>query len=354
MPVESYAPVVHILPLTLIRRERTLPVGGKILVRKGQRVNPTDIVAEVNLHTEHILIDVARNLAVSTERAETLIRCQAGDHLAPGDLIAGPVGIFRRVVRASQDCQVILTGNGQVLLEMVGQPYQLKAGIAGEVVELISDCGVIVETAGLLIQGVWGNGRIGYGVLSMLARDANHHLTASELDVSLRGSIVVAGYCQDREALESAETLPVRGLVLSSLSSALIYTALKMSVPVIVLEGFGERTFNPVSLKLLTTSNRREVSVDARQPDPVKGLRPEIVVSLPSSGSPPLPRDVIPFEIDQQVRIISNSRNYEPGVIISLPGYTTLSNGVRAEAAEVRLEDGKILIVPLANLEVLA
>ena len=32
------ASIVHILPLTLIRRERLLPIPGKVLVRQGQRV----------------------------------------------------------------------------------------------------------------------------------------------------------------------------------------------------------------------------------------------------------------------------------------------------------------------------
>jgi hypothetical protein len=41
------------------------------------------------------------------------------------------------------------------------------------------------------------------------------------------------------------------------------------------------------------------------------------------------------------------------GVITELRGIQTLPSGVRASAAEVRLEDGSIQILPLANLEVL-
>ena len=73
------APVVHVLPLTTIVRERVLPVAGKVNMHVNQRVNPTDVVAEATFSREHVLLDVARIFGLSIPEADKLIRVNAGD-----------------------------------------------------------------------------------------------------------------------------------------------------------------------------------------------------------------------------------------------------------------------------------
>ena len=167
-----FAPVKCISPMTIIRRQRSMPVAGKVLARAGQKVGATETVAESNLSPEFLLLDIARGLGVPVDQAESFIQCQVGEQLAENDIIAGPVGLGRRVMRSPRSGKVVAVSDGQMLVEIGGQPYQVKAGLPGEVVELVSERGVVIESAGALVQGVWGNGRVDSGQFSVDRQNA--------------------------------------------------------------------------------------------------------------------------------------------------------------------------------------
>lgn len=347
-------PVTHYLPLTVIRRERILPQPGKVVVRAGQKVSALDVIAETDLNSEYLLLDLSHSLQIPAEKIERYLQCQLGDQLTQGDVIAGPVGIANRVVRAPKDGRVILSDSGQVLLEIAGKNFQLKAGIPGEVVELIADRGAVVETTGALIQGVWGNGKIDFGVMSVLAKYPNMSLVPADLDVSLRGSIVLGGMCSDAEVLKEAEGLPLRGLILGSLSPRLLQAASRMQIPVMVIEGFGERSINPIVFKLLTTNDRREVALNAEYWDRYSGVRPELVIPLPAPGGSAIPQETIFFDQNQTVRIIRGPSAGQIGQINRVKASMSFPGGLRAPGAEIQREDGEKFIIPLANLEIIA
>jgi hypothetical protein len=213
---------------------------------------------------------------------------------------------------------------------------------------------VVIETTGALIQGVWGNGRIDFGLMTSIVSQPDHVATPDQIDVSLRGSMLLAGHCSDIEVLKSAEELPLRGLILSSISVDLLSAAQGIQIPVIVLEGFGMRPFNKAAYKLLSTNVSREVAINAEVWDRHKGDRPEVVIPLPSTGALAMPREAQIFEIDQQVRLLRAPRAGEIGVIIRISDSVLFPSGLRLPAAEVRLGEGDNIMVPLANLEVLA
>lgn len=348
------SPVTHYLPMTTIRRLRLLPFSGRVVARKGQKVNPNDIVAEARLAPEHLLLEVARGLGMPARKADRYIQRKTGDEVAEGDVIAGPVGLARRVVRAPKNGRVVVAGNGQVLLEIDSRPYELKAGVPGVVTELYPDRGVEIETNGSLIQGVWGNGKIDFGLLGVLFRSPQDVLTPDRLDVSHRGMVILGGHCEDSQVLNSAAEIPLRGLVLASIDSALVQAAEKMHYPILVIEGFGKIPMNPVAYKLLSTSDRREVTVNAEAWDPFANTRPEMIIPLPASGLLPLPPETDTFTPGQKVRVVGVPQQSLIGTLASLrPGLALLQSGVRAPVAEILMENGENGVFPLANLEVL-
>ena len=347
------APVHHIIALTTIVRERVLPVAGKVVARMNQKVSSVDIIAEANWAREHVLLDVARILRMSPNAADRLLRCKVDDTVAASAEIAVGKGLFPRTVRAPREGRVVAAGGGQVLLEVGETRLELRAGIPGTVIQIIPDRGAVIQTAGALIQGVWGNGRIDTGLLVSLAEKPDAVLTTGRLDVSLRGSIILAGLIKDAETFQAAADLPVRGLILSSLYPSLLPFAREMRYPIVVTDGFGAMPMNSAAYKLLSTNAKREVTLNAETYDRYTGARPEVIIPLPISQSPVVPRDVETFAPGQQVRLRRPPAIGSIGTLVSIkPGLTTLPSGLRAQAAEVKLEGGESIIAPLVNLEV--
>jgi len=348
------ASVVHILPLTTIRRERVLPVPGRILVRQGQKVAPRDVVAEASIAPEHLLLNVPRALGVTVKEAEALIERVTGDQINEGDLIAGPVGLTRRVLRAPVAGKIALIRDGKVLLEVDTPPYELRAGLAGVVSDLIADRGAVIETIGALVQGIWGNGRMEFGLMQNKLETPEQKLSSDEMDVSLRGAVVLGGFCDEPKALRNAADIPLKGLILASMAASLVPLALKMPFPVVVLRGFGYQPLDEASFKLLTTNQNREVSVNAVAFDRFTGTRPEVVIPLPSSSDPQIPMETEDFSTGQKVRLLRSVDQNSVGTIRYIFDQpAVLPSGLRAIAAQVSLENGETVTVPLANLEIL-
>jgi hypothetical protein len=331
-----------------------MPAGGRIIARRGQQVRPSDIVAEAMLRPEHLLLDIGRGLGLAPKDADHYIQRRAGDEVGEGDVVAGPVGMGRRVVRTPRSGTVVVAGNGQVLLELEGEFSELRAGYFGVVSEIIGDRGVAIESVGSLIQGVWGNGRINFGLLNLLAHAPDELVTPAMMEVSLRGSVIMAGICEDEKVLLSAEELPVRGLILASMDSSLTPIALNVSYPIMLVEGFGKLPMNQDAFSILTSAAMREVAINAEPWDRIGNTRPEVVVSVPEGTFPEVPTELAAFAIGQNVRMVSSPYKSTVGTLTNLTqGLSALPSGLRAQTAEVRLANGDSVQVPLANLEII-
>lgn len=348
------APLTHVQPLTLLRRQRLLPAPGRILVRKGQQVSANEAIAEVSLAPTHLVLDVARGLGVPRRKVERYLQRDAGEQVAQGDVIAGPVGLTRRVMRAPRAGRIVTIGAGQVFFEIETPPQQVRAGLPGVVAELIEERGVVIESRGALIQGVWGNGQVQAGTLRMLAAKPEDVLAPERLEAGLRGAILAGGYCEQAETLKRAAALPVAGLILSSLSSALLEVASALPFPLMLTEGFGLLPMNTPAFELLCEKDGSPAALNAQPLDRLAGTRPEIVIPQEASEALEEPQEALVFQPNQRVRVLRAPYRSQVGVLISLrPGLDVFPSGVRAPAAAIHLENGVDVVLPLANLEVL-
>ena len=347
------APLTHFLPLTSLTRGRTLPGYAHVLVKAGQKVKGTDVVAEMAAERRHLIIDVWQVLKPGKKNVGiNLIHHKAGEKIKKGDVIAETGGMFSKVVRAPADCEIVAVGGNQVMLEFEGGKIELKAGFSGTIKEILTDRGVLIESTGALIQGVWGNNRLSMGMLINMAHSPGELLTRERLDVSMRSGVVLAGHCDRADVLLGASELGLRGLILGSMTADLVPTAMQIDIPVLLLEGFGTQPINSYAYRLLTTSEKREICINAATPEALYGTRPEIFIELPAEGEPA--RELVEFEEGQEVRIIGKPHESVVGTLEEiLPMTVALPNKLKTRAAIVRLEDSQDVIIPLSNLDVI-
>jgi hypothetical protein len=345
---------MNVSPLTTIRRNRSLPLPGRILVDLNQRVRPADVIAEAEISPRHQFIDVAGLLGITAREVARFLGREIGERVDKGEIIAGPSGIARKVVRAPYGGAIVAITGGKVLFEVRSEPLLLRAGFPGEVISIEGNQTVTLETTGALIQGVWGNGRQDFGIMRVAGNGPRERLITDQLDMSIRGAVLVAGICDHPAPLLQAKDLSVRGIILGGLSAELIPLANKLPYPIVLLEGFGAIPINRPAFELLSTSRGREAALDARPASPFDARRPEVIIPLPVVNPVGMPEELVQLSRGVRVRVTRAPHQGVIGMVEAvLPHSATYPNGIMAKSARVDLDIFGSTNVPLANLEVL-
>lgn len=337
------APVRCIASGVTIRRRRNLPVPGKLLVRMGQRIQATEAVATTHLFPGFVWIDLARGLGIKPGRVDQYIQVQEGEQIFTGDVLAGPVGLMRRVFRSPWTGKVLKLKAGKALLETEREPYTLKAGYSGVVTDLIDNQGVVIDSTGTVIQGVWGNDRFAMATIVFHTKSPVQVLSADNLGPHLENSIVIAGHCEHVESLEKSASLPVKGLVLASLNPRLAPAVLKMDIPIMVVEGFGKHPYNSLAFQMLRSLDQHEGIINGRDLMVVAG-NPEWTEPVSAFA---------PLEQDQRVRLTSGPYFGKLGILEGFISQNDHRLGIKVQAGEIKLENGERLVQPLRNLEII-
>lgn len=353
-----YPSVTQVTPLTVIKRERLLPVRGEVLVSIGARVESIDVVARALLGGELHVVDVGSTLSVKSEDVDKYLLKAVGDTLKEGEAIAAKGGRLiplRRVCRSPVAGRIVAIGSGRVALESKAKTFELHAHFSGTVVSVMPSLGVVIETVGALVQGVWGAGGEAQGVLKMLAEDPKEKLVADTIDIGCHGSIIVGGSSLDEEALERAKQMQVRGIVVGSIGADFGERASDLPFPVIATEGMGQVPMAPVIFELLRSNAGREASISGVTRLRWGAVRPEIIIPLQGSGTTPSPRRLGgALEVGTQVRVIRQPYLGSVGRVVNLPSQPrVVDSGARLRGAEVELEEKGRVFVPYANLELI-
>jgi hypothetical protein len=351
-----------ILGMTTIRRERKLPPNavGEVMVEEGAMIDqPSAIVLRGAIPGEFILLDALKPLGLRSadEITDEMLAAQPGEVIDPGQAIL-TLGKGRGAKSVLAPVQAIFArlDRDRVILQANPVPFEVQALITGQVTSVRGETSVLIETPGTLIQGAWGNGKTAYAPLSLEPEGGIESLHGDTLLQNVAGTaMVIAHSIGAPNVFAAAAQQGIAAVIAPSMSSGLREFALRQTIPIILTEGFGDMQMSEIVYNLLRGNANRAATIDATEPTRWSPERPEIAIPLASGGArPPAPETNQPLYEGSLVRVTRRPLLGMTGKIRRVPDAPrAVENGLRLAVAEVQLTTGKLVSVPLANLELL-
>ncbi|MEO0270889.1 MAG: hypothetical protein ABIM58_02710 [candidate division WOR-3 bacterium] len=371
----AYTPGLKVSEKTLILKERRLPLKGEVLVKKGEYVKAEYVVARTLLPGNVHPLNVAGLLGVSPQELPNLMLKKEGDDVKKDEIIAlskGFFGLFKTEVKSPVDGKIeqISTVTGQVIIREPPIPVEVKAYFDGIVEDIIPEEGVIMRTTATFIQGIFGVGGEKIGKLKVLVDSPEEELTiekVKKIKDNLEGSIVVGGSFVTSEVLKIFEEMGVLGCVVGGIDDENLRKFLgfdigvaitgsePLKVTLILTEGFGKLEMAKRTFLLLKKREGDKCSINGATQIRAGVIRPEIII----------PYEKIEEVKEEEklkeglaegtlVRIIRDPYFGEIGKVIALPPELRLiETEAKVRVLEVELKDGKRVVVPRANVEIL-
>jgi hypothetical protein len=277
-----------------------------------------------------------------------------GDLVAKGDVIARTGMLFTRQYASPVEGQILDMRDNRVLIQVAPQHVELSAFYPGQIVDVLPGKGVVIETSGALVQGVWGTGPALRATLHVPVPGSDVPLLAGQLSDEHVGTIVVGGRTLDEDAISQATEGRVRAVIVGSISSDLLPLVQESGLSLILTEGIGDYAMAAGTFELLQSCVGQEVCLNPAAQAASRMQRPEVFCYTPGEDGPPLTAPTTSLEIDARVRALRAPYQNDVGEIVSLPAAPRrLASGAEAWGAEVDLESAGKVFVPLENLEIL-
>ncbi|RLC51064.1 MAG: hypothetical protein DRZ79_03365, partial [Candidatus Cloacimonadota bacterium] len=254
---QAYSPGLTVTENIVLRKERILPLKGKVLVKKGDKVKAEDYVAETLLPGKVVPFNLANKLGVTPNLVKQYLTISEGQKIKKGQIIAqtkGIFGMFKTTVKSPIEGEVenISTITGQLLLREPRIPVQVKAFIDGIVVDVIEEEGVIIENKSAYIQGIFGVGGETTGEIKILVSSPDEVIDKSKIDESCKGKVIVCGSIVDFDTISKAKQIGVHGIITGGIDDRDLKRLLgydlgvaitgheDIGLTIVVTEGFGK------------------------------------------------------------------------------------------------------------------
>ena len=353
-------PETRVMPWVKLTRERMLPMRGEVSAPVGANMSPLDVIARATPPKEIRAVPLTRLMGLRERDLPKHLHKHAGDLVEAREIIISKrLNLFNeRLIYPSPGVGRILAVQGSwLLLELDGLPTELRSLYRGTVTRVVPQFGITIEAEGAWAQGIWGAGDEAYGLLKIVAQSPNEVLTPEKIDVSARGTIVVAGMIDSIAALTGVARARAAGLVVGSLTVNLKSVAENLGLPVLVTEGFGRIPICTPIYGMLKQFDGSEACAVAGLTPRAGGvtLRPEVFIPRARAANQPPAQAPTPLvnQLGATVRVMREPYLGQVGKLAQVsPRASVLANGARAYGAEVELASGRTF-VPWSNLELI-
>ncbi len=346
-----FLPYSIVNPLTTVRIQRTLPHPGEVLVRSGEAVEPSHIVAQAVQPADFRIVDIARILDTSIKKARTALKVKRGEKVEEGDVLAARGGLGGRVCRAPITGTVVGSGRGRLLIEAEPASIQVSALVPGVVGDVYAGEGVVIETVGAWIQAWWGNDKIAFGELRVVVRSPRHSLRSSHINASAQGAILIGGSSLSADILGDAEEMQVRGMIVGSVPAGLTAQLNEVNFPVIATEGIGDMPMSQAIFEMLNSFNGREAAICGEIGSPWNRKRPYIIIPMPTQAGRAINPEV-ELKVGDRIRVLRGHHRGRSGTVAAiLTRLIALETGARLPGMTVDFGDGDQADIPYRAME---
>jgi hypothetical protein len=370
---QAYSPGLTVTDSIVLRKERILPLKGKVLVKKGDKVKADDFVAETLLPGKVIPFNLANKLGVDPKFMKDYIKIKEGDILKKGTLLAethGFLGMFKSVVKSpiEGELESISTLTGQLLMREPKIPVQVKAFIDGIVVEVIENEGVIIENKSAYVQGIFGLGGETNGEIKVIVPSNEAVVDIKDVDESCKDKIIVCGAMVPLKVIRKAQEVGVAAIIsggiddqdLKKLLGYNIGVAItgheEIGLTIVVTEGFGTIKMAKKTFDLMKQFEGHQTSIHGFTQIRAGVMRPEIIIPLEFDEDELQVEEAKMSEllIGTTIRVIRQPNFGLIGKVTGLPEeLTSVESETMVRILEAELEDGQKVTLPRANVEVI-
>jgi hypothetical protein len=369
----AYTPGLTVSADVIVEKIRRLPIKGEVIVQAGQRVSPQDVVARAFLPGPLQTIKLAEDLGLEPGDALALFTKKEGDSVEAGEAVAiskGFFGLFKStaISRYSGVVESMNRANGHVYVREAAIPIEMNAYIQGEISGIIPEEGVKIRTRGAMVQGIFGVGGERQGRIRMAVSGPGEMLDAEHIQSGDAGAILIGGSGVTPAALVKAGQTGLAGIVVGAVKDVDLMELLgydigvaitgqeEISFTLIATEGFGRLEMARRTFSLFQSLEGREASINGATQIRAGVIRPEVIA--PDSelqGATDQASSGGALAIGAPIRIIREPYFGALGAVTGLPAQLQhVESGAEVRVLQAKLEDGREVLVPRANVEIIA